>query len=323
MEQYQIKESDIWAYISGNADITTVNNVEKWIKSSKYDEQLFNKIVAIYESTEAKTSQVDIDVAKQRFFTTISNEEKNTFSWKSIFKYAAVIALIITTATFTYQSFSNNDLVNIQTAYSEHKQIDLPDGSVVWLNSSSEISYNEKSPRTIKLIGEAFFEVAKNKDYPFTVETLDNVIVKALGTSFNVNAYQSNSYTETTLFTGKVEVSAENYFDKKIILLPNDQVKIMKENGDISNSKTDNLKTTLAWKNGQIEFNNKPFVDIASDLSNQYNIQLRFENDDIALSKFTGSFKNSTPIREILDILKISKEFEYKLNQETNEWIIK
>ena len=89
--------------------------------------------------------------------------------WKHTLKYAAVVVFA--------------------TGYNEQKQISLPDGSSVWLNASSQISYDSKAPRTLNLEGEAFFDVAKDKEHPFTVETPDNIKITALGTSFNVKSY--------------------------------------------------------------------------------------------------------------------------------------
>jgi transmembrane sensor len=322
MENNQIKETDIWAYISKNSDEANNNRAKQWINSNDYDAELFNKINAIYKVTGENLYIRDLETygAKQRFFKSIETNKKS--HWKNILKYAAVLLILITSVTYTYQKISDK-AINIQTTYSEQKQVNLSDGSKVWLNASSKLSYNEKDPRTIYLEGEAFFEVTKDKDHPFTVETLDNIIVKALGTSFNVKSYQEQSFTETTLLTGKVELSSKNYFKEKIIMLPTDKIRVVKKGGQIIKSISENVLNAIAWKEGEIKFKNKPFKEIANDLSIQKNITIHFINEQISNFKFTGSFDQTTPIREILEVLKASKIFEFEHNPETNAWVIK
>lgn len=325
MKQDEIREVDIWGYISKSTDTTTNKKVEEWMISDDFNEDLFNKVQNIYNITgeTSKHNDVEINTAKQRFFNTIENKERKKSSWKKIIKYAAVVAILVSTAVYTYQIIIPNDIIIIKTVYSDHEQIHLPDGSVVWLNSSSKLSYSPKSPRTLLLDGEAFFEVVKDKEHPFTVETPDHIIVKALGTSFNVKSYAKNTFTETVLLTGKVEVSSKEYFKNSIIMLPNDKVKVFKNDGRVLTSKSSNAVSSIAWREGRIQFNNKPFLEIANDLKIQHNINIRFENEQISNSKFTGSFDQDISINDILKILKASKDFKYEYNTKKNEWIIK
>ncbi|EZH75602.1 hypothetical protein ATO12_02105 [Aquimarina atlantica] len=325
MKQGQITEADIWGYISKSSDKATNKRVEEWMNSDDFNEDLFNKIQNIYNVTgnTPKHSDLEINTAKQKFFNAIENEKRRNDSWKKIIKYAAMVAILVSTAVYTYQILLPNNIISIETTYSDHEQIHLPDGSVVWLNSSSKLSYNPKSPRTLFIDGEAFFEVAKDKEHPFTVETPDHVIVKALGTSFNVKSYAENTFTETVLLTGKVEVSSKEYFKNNIIMLPNDKVKIFKNDGRVVTSKSNNAVSSIAWRDGKIQFNNKPFLEIANDLKIQHNVNIRFENKQISNSKFTGSFDQDLSINDILEVLKASKDFKYEYNTKANEWIIK
>ncbi|NMH86560.1 FecR family protein [Flavivirga algicola] len=323
MEDNSIQEADIWAYITKSADESTRIKIENWKQSHDFDENLFNSIVKLYDVTEKNPYEdvIDIETAKAKFFTSVEPGYKKDFNIKNYMKYAAVIVFFIAIAGIAYQNLSTHR-ITIETTYGEEKQITLSDGSVVWLNAVSKISYEEKSPRTIQLNGEAFFEVAKDKADPFTVETPDHVIVKALGTSFNVKAYPKNTYLETVLLTGKVEITSKTYFKEKIIMLPNDKIRIDKADGLPLKTVIENEQTVLAWREGKIRFENTTFKDIANELSNQLNVKLVFENEKIAKSKFTAVFDKSTSIKNILEVLKMSKEFNYNQNKETNEWMI-
>jgi ferric-dicitrate binding protein FerR (iron transport regulator) len=324
MENYHITETELWAYISKTADVATIRKVEEWKNSNDFDKELFAKTELIYQATEGNSYVNDsINTARDQFFKTVKIEESTSYSWKNVFKYAAMLALVIATSLYSYQQLSGQkEQILVQTSFGEHKQINLPDGSVVWLNASSKLSYKPKNPRTIYLEGEAFFEVAKDKKHPFTVSTADHLKVKALGTSFNVKSYSKNTFTETILFTGKVEVTSDKYFKNKILMLPNDKVTFIKNSREIIKSKANFIKSSIAWKEGKIQFKNKPFKEIANDLNIQFNIKISFENVALSNSKFTGSFDKATPINEILETLKLSKQFDY--NQlGGNHWVIK
>ena len=312
MEDQKITETEIWAYISNQSDTNAIEKIEQWKLSENYDEALFKKIERLYTITGENPydTSMDISRAKGKFFETLETEKKSGYKWQNLLKYAAVFAVIITSATYLF--FTNSNTTTIQTAYGEHKLIDLPDGSSVWLNASSTLSYSKDSPRTIYLDGEAFFEVAKNKEIPFTVDTPDHLRVKALGTSFNVKTYKQNTFTETVLFTGKVEVSSDKHFKERILMLPNDKITFFKKDKRIVKSKSAFLESIIGWKTGKIQFRDKPFKDIASDLGIQYNIIINFKNEELSNSKFTGSFEKNTPIQEILETLRITKPFEYQ-----------
>ncbi len=331
MKNSQITETDIWAYVSEQSDQDIIEKVERWINSDEYDDLLFQEIKEMHNLTGQNPYQepVDTNRAKQSFFDVLEaaaeeeeEEEEDTspkYNWKGLLKYAAIFALLISSVAYVF--ILNDNTVTIETAYSEHKQINLPDGSTVWLNSSSKLIYDEDSPRTLYLEGEGFFDVAKNKKVPFTVDTPDHIRVKALGTSFNVKAYKQNNFTETVLLTGKVEVSSDTHFDKKVNMIPNEKVTFTQHNKQITKEKVAYMNSVISWRNGKIQFRNKSFKDIASDLNIQQNVSIRFNNEEVSNYKFTGTFEKNTPVSEILEVLKSTKHFVYETISE-NEFLI-
>ncbi|WP_233898554.1 FecR family protein [Tenacibaculum piscium] len=324
MKRDKIEETDLWAYVSNTASVAIKAKVERWKNSTEYDEQLFEEIKKINQITKENSSVAtpNIEKNKTNFFKKIESKEKKNNFKKLFFKYAAAAIIVLSTSFFAYFITQSKEIF-IATTYGEQKEVTLSDGSVVWLNASSKISYKENSPRTIRLEGEAFFEVAKDKKHPFTVETPDNIIVKALGTSFNIKSYKENNYYETVLFTGKVAVNVKDSEKNKMIMLPNDKIRILKKNKQIIKSVIKNKMNTISWREGKIQFKNKTFKEIATDFKNQYNLKFHFENEKISNIKFTGTFEKTMPIGEILEILKITKPFEYHFNTQKNTWIIK
>lgn len=323
MEKSHISKTELWAYISKTADLDTIRKVELWRDSSEYDKELFSQITVIYQNT--KEYPVSLEDAKKRFLGFSRNAKKTKLAKAyNLLKYAAMIAVIITVA-YTYQKFSEStdQLIVEETSFGENKQLKLPDGSIVWLNASTLLSYESNTPRTIRLEGEAFFEVAKDTAHPFTVTTSDGLNIKALGTSFTVKSYSNNSNVVTKLLTGKVEITSDNYLKEKILLLPDEKAIFDRNSKKFFKQSMLKREERIAWREGKIEFENESFREIANDLYVQYQVKLVFKNDEIANSKFTGVFDKNTPIREILEILKTSKDFDYRLITETDEWVIK
>ncbi len=317
MEHFNITETELWEYISKKADDITIQKVENWMDSAAFDEALFTKIRSIYNHTSQQDSSVE--QAKKRFFNTV---KPKTTGWKDMLKYAAIL-IVVLSGTYVYTTFSSNkDQIAVQTTFGEQRSIELPDGSKVWLNASSKLSYNATTPRTLYLEGEGFFEVAKDTLHPFTVTTPDHLTVTALGTSFNIKSYLDSPINETKLLTGKVKVTSETQLKEPVVMVPDDKITFYKNTKAVVKSKMDPKESSIAWKEGKIQFENKTFKEIAIDLKAQFGKHIRFKNKDIEATKFTGSFDNKTPIDEIFEILKISKDFTYKLNTKTNEWII-
>lgn len=323
MREHTVNDVEIWAYVSNTADKATEEKINRWFNSVDFNEELYKKIEKLHNATGKNylDDSIDIEIEKQDFFNKI--ETKKSYKLNSFYKYVAVIALVLGAIIYAFSTFYINDSVMYKTVYSEQKKITLPDGSLVFLNSSSKISFNKNTPRTIYLEGEAFFEVKKDKKHPFTVETLDQVKVKALGTSFNVKSYPNGLFTETTLLTGSVAVTSKKYFNDTILMSPNDKVKIEKIKGKVVKSSLKITENEITCQNNKIHFNNKTFKELAYDLDIQHNIKISFSKDsNIANSRFTGYFDYKTPVKDMLEVLKISKNFNYKYIQETNEWII-
>ncbi|MBQ4802744.1 FecR domain-containing protein [Aquimarina sp. MMG015] len=318
MEHFKITETELWEYISQTADDNTILKVEKWKNSPDFDKALFTKITTIYNHTATKDPSVE--EAKKRFFTTV---KPKTVVWKEMLKYAAIFVILISGVYFYNTLSSNKNQIVVQTTFGEQKNIKLSDGSIVWLNASSNLSYNSEDPRTLYLEGEAFFEVAKDTLHPFTVTTANHITVKALGTSFNVKSYTDSAITETKLLTGKVAVTSNTQFKESVFLIPNQKVTFYKKTKEVLKSNMGTNESHIAWKEGKIQFENKTFREIAVDLKAHFGTSILLKNENIATARFTGAFDNTTPINEIFEILTISKSFTYQLNTKTNEWIIK
>ncbi|WP_114936714.1 FecR family protein [Mucilaginibacter endophyticus] len=189
-------------------------------------------------------------------------------------------------------------------------QVVLPDGTQVWLNSSSSLSYPTEftgNSRTVKLTGEAYFEVAKNKDKPFYVE-MNNVQVKVLGTHFNISAYSDDKDLTTTLLEGSVQISKSGSL---ALLKPGQQAVISSNANAIAVSKA-NLNQAMAWKNGYFMFNDDNIVDIMKKVSRWYDADIEYQGN-FANQRFGGTFTRSKSITDLLKSLEQIGNVHFKI----------
>jgi ferric-dicitrate binding protein FerR (iron transport regulator) len=247
--------------------------------------------------------------------------------------YLTIFAACFAFAVLGYFLYSDNLLLNPHpdsrhTAYSStevnRKTVVLPDGSMVTLNTNSSITLSplfSKTKRELTLTGEGFFEVKHDAEHPFFVYT-DEVTVKVLGTTFNINAYpQAKNGTETVLLKGKVEVTVKAEPSQKYILKPNQKF-ITKRNGNPEAAPEISLESTVvpaehlnsgpretAWLRNRLELNNERLEDITHRLEKWYGIEIGFEDDQPKSYRYSGTFESETLLRA-LEALQLSYPFK-------------
>lgn len=205
----------------------------------------------------------------------------------------------------------------IETPKGGQYQVRLPDGTSVWLNAASAIKYpvnfRGSRERRVQLYGEAYFEVAKDKAHPFVVET-DKQEVRVLGTHFNIHGYKDESVICTTLLEGSIKTSNLSSGHWRI-LSPGQQSTILKGNGEVgvSNVNTDNI---ISWKNGYFIFDNQDIASIMKVISRWYDVNVEYESIDRD-EKFGGTFSRSSDLADILKVLKILGNVDFKVEGRT------
>ena len=195
----------------------------------------------------------------------------------------------------------------------------LSDGTTVKLNSDTQFTYPDNfigENRTVKLIGEAFFEVEHNKEKPFIVEnSLQNITV--LGTKFNISCYANDRKIKTTLTEGSVKI--ESKLNKSsIVLLPGEQGVLSVNNAQLTKNKID-VNRPISWLNDVLYFNNEEIEDLSNKIERWYNVKITFNNDDIKTVHFTGVLRKEKSIDHILSL--IEKTSSIKITRVNNEII--
>jgi len=209
---------------------------------------------------------------------------------------------------------SVNRKIEQQTIYvpkSGEYELVLADGSRVFLNSESQLtfpSYFEGDTRRVELIGEAYFEV-KKEDKPFVILTPE-LTVEVLGTSFNINAYETNPYVNTTLVEGNVRVHlAES--QKVFQLKPEQNLRLNKLSDEVSVQQV-NTDIYTAWVKGEFMFRNQPLPEIFAQLERWYDFKIVYENQDIKKMRFTGSAQKAKPLNYLLDLITAVTDIQYR-----------
>ena len=183
-------------------------------------------------------------------------------------------------------------------------QLVLPDGSKVWLNAASSIKFPTRfvgKERTVFLHGEAYFEVAKNKQMPFYVKLDNDLAVEVTGTHFNIMGYNDESEIRTTLVEGSVKVTHEN---NTVLLSPSKQAIMKRGNESLMVSDAD-VDKALAWKKGMIEFEGSELPYIMRQLSRWYDMDIDFKND-VPKGTYKGAIRRQAPLTDVLEILKLA-----------------
>lgn len=262
---------------------------------------------------------------------------------QTVLKYLAIAACLAGCVLFGIEYFVNSGSDNlngntVNTSPGSKSKILLPDGTSVWLNADSKLTYNDDfndTKREVYLVGEAYFDVAKNKEKPFIIHT-PVIDLKVLGTAFNVRSYDNDKETETVLVHGSVEVlfkSSGN--DKKIVLKPGEKLIVKNDilNKDAKESPArqnieaeplmlltrmnyhgkDSAKIEDFWTEKRLYFENETLVDLAIEIERWYNVRVIIKDPSLLNVRFTGAFQNET-LEEVMRSLKLTGSFTYEIN---------
>ena len=304
------------ARCSGDEFLSFINlflNAENQIELEKDMEEDWKGIRSI-ESTP------DLLPTLHKIHFEINQQEKTGSKSGNFVTYltriAAVLFIPLAIAFFfTIQknTFSDIEIQTISTPLASKTNFELPDGSVVYLNSGSSLSFPGQftgEKRLVKLTGEAYFDVKKSKQ-PFEVET-SALTVDVFGTAFNVMAYK-NALPEVTLERGKVVVRSKS--DDQRILQPGEQAVIDTLDNTIS---VNNVETGLftSWINNRLIFKNEPLENVIQRLERWYNISIDIEDENLAQKRLNATIEYES-ISEVMELLEITLplKFEYKKNE--------
>jgi len=229
--------------------------------------------------------------------------------YRAIMKWAAVVALVcaITYAAFQITATGMTTLMTKQSS----QEFELPDGSSVWLNANSRLTYGEDflQKRAVQFSGEGFFNITHDPSRPFSIET-ESTATQVLGTSFNLRSYAKEDSVELIVIEGKVSFLPAKA-DEVIISSQHKAVYSRTDQKTVESTVQD--LNSIAWKTRLLDFVDAPMNKVLEDLQRYNGVPISVENEDVLTCHFSGSFENKT-LEEILATLAFSLNLEYKKN---------
>ncbi|MDR2272966.1 MAG: DUF4974 domain-containing protein [Sphingobacterium sp.] len=205
----------------------------------------------------------------------------------------------------------NNEISEVITPKGGEYKICLPDGTLVWMNADTKLEFKTaftENERHVRIQGEAYFEVKHWLDKPFVVETPWEKI-RVLGTKFNVFAYRSDR-SATSLTEGTVQIAASNNKERQVILRPGQQALQINHQIVVKNFDRDQV---LAWKNGELTFDQVPLEEVTAALARWYDVEFEFENPALKEIPFWGTFSKNERLQEHLSNMEYAKIAKFKL----------
>ena len=248
---------------------------------------------------------------------------------------AASLILVFLLINNTGKHNAGGSAVNvISTRYGSKSKVQLPDGTQVWLNADSKLTYSKEfgnRAREVSLSGEAFFDVVKDADHPFVIHA-NGFEIKVLGTAFNVRSYQSEKTAEATLIRGSIEVTLNSSPEHKVLLKPSDRIIV--ENKPEANSapavaredsantiywlgKVDvkekgNISLETVYKKNSLSFKNETLENVAGRIEHWFNVKVAIDDEELKKVTYSCDFKDES-LRQVMEALHLTGRFQYQI----------
>ena len=325
-QENSLQEPDeelLLTYIKGKGSDDEVKAVELWLQQDSGNEGILLQIASIYlaQHRQKRITKRNSLQAFEKVRQRVRSRTRKTWVTRSLVTLVGLSAIFFLSTLIPdwkqYPIENSAQLVTVQANSGMRSQFKLPDGTLVYLNSGSKITYPipfDGKQRDVTLMGEAYFNVTHNADLPFIVHVCDDRLqVKVVGTEFNVHAFPDDNHVVATLVSGSIQL---NYFDregnvKQIGMNPSEKVTYVLASGNVNIDEV-NTQYETSWKEGKLMFKNAPLPQVLKKLSYFYNVSFDVQSTVINDYHLTGVFENRQ-LSQVLDYLKISSNINYSI----------
>ncbi|WKN30654.1 DUF4974 domain-containing protein [Porifericola rhodea] len=328
-------------------DLLTDDNFVKWVKHPNQERKQYwetwlqvhpdrrNDVMLAREMLlkadfvhQPSTEEAKVEVLERLMETEPQRQNNNQYAkksrtaWLTYTTMAAALALLLLFGIFFFKPKQDTKSVAVQHPDQSwitkenpsgiKSQLQLPDGTMVWLNAESSLSFPltfDSTQRIVKLSGEAFFDVARDQNRPFTVQS-GQLSTTALGTSFNIFCYPEEESVEVSLLTGIVEVNRRDSLVQKHLLKPGEQ--IIYTQREFSKSQF-SYNAAIGWKEGLLVFEEENLMHIKRKLERWYGIEVELIGKPDQTWRINGTFKNQS-LERVLQRLRYTKDFDYQIS---------
>lgn len=308
---------------SGGLSKEEKDKLNEWINSDPANKLEYYDYLEIWKKSNLmQVPEIDIQESLEKTKKLAGINYKNRKLIAALTRVAAIFILAILFSVIYNKYFNekrdkeNYTSQEIKAAFGTQTRIQLPDGSIVFLNSGSILRFpNSFTGRTrdVELIGEGYFNVKKDNSQPFIV-TAKKIRIEVLGTSFNVNAYQNEPYATIALVEGSIRIGKtdKNHAIETFQMRKNQVCIFDSSTSNFQIKNEANLNRHIAWTEGKIVFFNDYVNTVVSKLENWYNVDIEIKDKSIEKYRFTGTFINE-PIEQVLSILSMTSNMQYKI----------
>ena len=314
----------IQKYIKGETSEEETLQLHQWIQQSSENKKRFFAEKDIWDSygfhanKKKYEATTELEILKSRI------EFRNIYRPFKPINVLKIAAMLLIAFGLGWSSQYIPLLNNQQTAEVSTQEITVPkgqvnqiflaDGTRIWINSESKLtlpSVFAPNERVVKLNGEAFFEVAKDKKRPFMVE-VNGQQIKVFGTSFNVRAYANSNEIETTLETGQIQLKVGN---QTKMLNPGEQSLFNKTDKQLAISKVDPVNFS-SWKEGRYEFQNEDLIEVLKVVERWYDVEITYDENTFKGMHFSGVIKRNKDTKHFLDLLNLTIPIGYEIHED-------
>ena len=317
-------------YLTEGLDKNALDELKTWIAASAENQQYFIRQREIWFSAVSReaASVYDKDKAFENFRNRVESQKeiqstsRRGFSLSALWRYAAVVAIIIAVGCISYWQGEVNVKdtfadISVEAPLGSKTKLYLPDGTLVWLNAGSRMTYSQGfgvDNRKVELEGEGYFEVKRNEKIPFFVKTKD-LQLEVLGTKFNFRDYPEDHEVVVSLLEGKVGLNNLLREEKEAVLSPDERAVLNKANGLLTVESV-TASNASQWTDGYLFFDEELLPDIAKELERSYNVKIHIANDSLKTFRFYGNFvRREQNIQEVLEALASTEKMQYKIEE--------
>jgi len=335
-------------YLSGEADPEEVREIIRWKKSSPENESMFRQSEDVWRLAHDQQKYIPVD--RERTWNKIQKRISRQYSLSIMLRVAGIAASVALVLGLALPYLFSSDhkkvisdqpqIISLYVPGGVCSKTVLPDSTVVWLNASSSLnypSYFTGDTRTVELVGEAFFDVARDESKPFIIQS-GNIRVNVLGTSFNFKHYKGDTHAVLAVETGTVTLSTgtsktTNLKAGQFAKVNNRtlQTQVFDVIPAVSVKKEDSTVTAMpgmvekethnnqfsVWRNYVLVFRDEPFNNILNELARRYNVEFEIQDKELTDYVYTATF-NDMSLEDILKLLKTSSPIDYTIKSLTS-----
>lgn len=312
-----MEKGTLYRFFAGEASNTEKEAIKRWLEEDVAHQQVLLSERAFYDAVMLADEKKIAAIRRPAY--NFGRLAQQSMKWAAVL----LVAFISSYMYFDAQYGSFDAAANtITVPPGQRVNLSLSDGTKVYLNAGSSFTYPSLfagNMREVELNGEAFFEVSANKKRPFIVRT-HVCDVEVLGTKFNVDAYEQGDSFSAALMEGKIKVKNNLNPSNVVLLSPNNKVTLSQGKLDVSSISDYDV---YRWKEGLICFKNLNFVDLMKRIEKYYGIELVVENQSLSKHSFSGKFRISDGIENLLRVLQKDVSYQYTRSEDGNVIYIK